>query len=191
MKRGLNAVRCDHAANKIINQLGQRLSALRDLPHHGKHVIKVATLEGVDNKRLSGKHWDREPLLTPAPSATSLVVKPAQPRSPRTRGPARTMASTVARERVLLLYRWSRRCQASSAGHSQGTGDRPAAERDILPRPLASRAAALDTSVVACQNAGIASAVCHSEVCSGAASRCAAPSRWNRGHSQELVAYHA
>src|SRR5689334_2870038 len=39
-------------------------------------------------------------MLMPATSATSLVVKPFIPRSPRTRAPAPTMASTIARERA-------------------------------------------------------------------------------------------
>ncbi|WP_407056552.1 peroxidase-related enzyme [Burkholderia seminalis] len=47
-----------------------------------------------------GKYWYTEPILTPATSATSLVVNPAHPCVSRTRAPAVTITSTVARERA-------------------------------------------------------------------------------------------
>src|ERR1700749_3484340 len=41
-------------------------------------------------------------MLIPATTATALVVKPAHPRSLKTRAPASIIASTVARERAWL-----------------------------------------------------------------------------------------
>jgi hypothetical protein len=58
-------------------------------------------------------------MLTPATSATLLVVKPAQPWSPRTRVPACTIASTVALERA---WRGSLRIARRGFGMRVDTG---------------------------------------------------------------------
>jgi hypothetical protein len=48
MKRGVDGVCRNHAANEIVDQFAERLSGLFQTARDGQHVLEVAMSDGVD-----------------------------------------------------------------------------------------------------------------------------------------------